>query len=276
MLEVDVWPELRDPILVLALSGWVDAGMAGAQASSLLREQLGAARVFARLDLSDLVDLQQTRPMVEIVEGTTRRISWPVIECIAGRAGRDVVLLTGPEPSLRWPSLVAEIVVMARRLGIESAYGLGALPAVTTHRRPVSVVATVTDPDDVDELGAMRTDYVGATGLQTALLVALGEAGIPGVGLWAQVPHYVAGNPSPPATRAVLTRLAELTRIECDLSDLDREADGYVEKVEAGLVDRPDVAELVRAIEAEHPEIPSGDDLMSEIEKYLRSHPETD
>jgi len=276
MLEVAAWPELRDPVLVLALSGWVDAGMAGAHASALLREQLGAARVFARLDLSDLVDLQQTRPMVEIVEGASRRITWPVLECVAGRAGRDVVLLTGPEPSLRWPSLVAEIVVMARRLGIVGAYGLGALPAVTTHRRPVSVLATVTEPDKVDEYGAMRTDYQGATGLQTALLVALGDAGIPGVGLWAQVPHYVAGNPSPPATRAVLVRLAELTGIECDLSELEEEVDGYVDKVEAGLADRPDVAELVRAIEAEHPEIPSGDDLVSEIEKFLRSHPETD
>ena len=276
MLEVAAWPELRDPVLVLALSGWVDAGMAGAHASALLREQLGAARVFARLDLSDLVDLQQTRPMVEIVEGASRRITWPVLECVAGRAGRDVVLLTGPEPSLRWPSLVAEIVVMARRLGIVGAYGLGALPAVTTHRRPVSVLATVTEPDKVDEYGAMRTDYQGATGLQTALLVALGDAGIPGVGLWAQVPHYVAGNPSPPATRAVLVRLAELTGIECDLSELEEEVDGYVDKVEAGLADRPDVAELVRAIEAEHPEIPSGDDLVSEIEKFLQSRPETD
>jgi len=276
MLEVAAWPELRDPVLVLALSGWVDAGMAGAHASALLREQLGAARVFARLDLSDLVDLQQTRPMVEIVEGASRRITWPVLECVAGRAGRDVVLLTGPEPSLRWPSLVAEIVVMARRLGIVGAYGLGALPAVTTHRRPVSVLATVTEPDKVDEYGAMRTDYQGATGLQTALLVALGDAGIPGVGLWAQVPHYVAGNPSPPATRAVLVRLAELTGIECDLSELEEEVDGYVDKVEAGLADRPDVAELVRAIEAEHPEIPSGDDLVSEIEKFLRSRPDPD
>jgi len=276
MLEVAAWPELRDPVLVLALSGWVDAGMAGAHASALLREQLGAARVFARLDLSDLVDLQQTRPMVEIVEGASRRITWPVLECVAGRAGRDVVLLTGPEPSLRWPSLVAEIVVMARRLGIVGAYGLGALPAVTTHRRPVSVLATVTEPDKVDEYGAMRTDYQGATGLQTALLVALGDAGIPGVGLWAQVPHYVAGNPSPPATRAVLVRLAELSGIECDLSELEEEVDGYIDKVEAGLADRPDVAELVRAIEAEHPEIPSGDDLVSEIEKFLRSRPDTD
>ena len=274
MLEVLTWPELRDPVMVVALSGWVDAGMAGAHASALLREQLGAARVFARLDLSDLVDLQQTRPMVEIVEGTTRRVTWPVMECVAGRAGRDVVLVTGPEPSLQWPSLIAEIVVMARRLGIDAAYGLGALPAVTTHRRPISVLATVTDPEQVDELGAMRTDYQGATGLQTALLVALGEAGIPGVGLWAQVPHYVAGNPSPPATRAVLARLAEVSGIECDLTTLDAEADGYVEKVEAGLVDRPDVAELVRAIEAEHPEIPTGDELVSEIEKFLRSRPE--
>jgi len=274
MLDVERWPELRDPVMIVSLTGWVDAGMAGAHASALLREQLGAARVFARLDLSDLVDLQQTRPMVEIVEGTSRRITWPVIECVAGRAGRDVVLVTGPEPSLRWPSLIAEIVVMARRLGIDAAYGLGALPAVTTHRRPISVLATVTDPEQVDELGAMRTDYQGATGLQTALLVALGDAGIPGVGLWAQVPHYVAGNPSPPATRAVLARLTELSGIDCDLSALDAEADGYIEKVEAGLVDRPDVAELVRAIESEHPEIPSGDDLVSEIEKFLRSRPD--
>jgi proteasome assembly chaperone (PAC2) family protein len=274
MLEVDVWPELRDPVLVLALSGWVDAGMAGAHSSALLREQLGAARIFARLDLSDLVDLQQTRPMVDIVDGTTRRITWPVIECVAGRVGRDVVLCTGPEPSLRWPSIVAELVVMARRLGVQAAYGLGALPAVTTHRRPVSVLATVTEADQVDELGALRTDYQGATGLQTALLVALGEAGIPGVGLWAQVPHYVAGNPSPPATRAVLGRLAELTGIECDLTELDREADGYVEKVEAGLAERPDVEELVRAIEAEHPELPSGDDLVTEIERFLQSRPD--
>jgi predicted ATP-grasp superfamily ATP-dependent carboligase len=250
--------------------------MAGAHASALLREQLAAARVFARLDLSDLVDLQQTRPMVEIVEGTTRRISWPVIECVAGRAGRDVVLCTGPEPSLRWPSIVAEVVAMATRLGVTAAYGLGALPAVTTHRRAVPVVATVTEPDRADELGALRTDYQGATGLQTALLVALGDAGIPGVGLWAQVPHYVAGNPSPPAARAVLARLGELAGVVTDLDDLDREAESYVDKVEAGLADRPDVAELVSAIETEHPEIPTGDELVTEIERFLRSRPDTE
>jgi proteasome assembly chaperone (PAC2) family protein len=276
VLDVESWPELRDPVLVIALSGWVDAGFAGASAAAMLREQMGAARVFARIDLSDLVDLQQTRPTVHIVEGATRRISWPVIECVAGRAGRDVVLCTGPEPSLRWPSIVAEIVTMAKRLDVRAVYGLGALPAVSTHRRPVPVLATATGAELANEVGALRTDYSGATGLQTTLLVALGEAGLPGVGLWAQVPHYVAGNASPPATHAVLARLCELTGVVMDLDDLARQSVEYVERVESGLADRPDVAELVQAIEAEHPELPSADELASEIERFLRSRPDQD
>ena len=276
VLEVETWPELRQPVLVVALSGWVDAGLAGANASALLREQLGAGRRFARIDLADLVDLQQTRPDVEIVDGVTRRVSWPELECIAGRAGRDVVLVTCPEPSLQWPSVIRALVEMARRLGVVAAYGLGAMPSMSTHRRPIPVLSTVTDESLADDAGALRTDYVGATGMQTALLVGLGEAGIPAVGLWAQVPHYVAGSPSPPATRALLGRLMELAGIEMDTEDLDHEVDKYVGKVEEGLADRPDVAELVQAIEAEHPSIPTGDELVSEIEQFLRSQPDQD
>ena len=276
MLDVETWPELRQPVLVVALGGWVDAGMAGAEAADLICHRMGAGRVFARMDLADVVDLQQTRPDVEIVDGVTRRVTWPEIECTAGRVGRDVVVVTGPEPSLRWPTVVAELVAMARRLGVVGAYGLGAMPAVSTHRQPIPVLATATDAVVAERAGALRTDYVGVTGLQTTLLVALGEAGIPAVGLWAQVPHYLAGSPSPPATRAVLGRLVELTGIELDLGDLDRAVERYAAKVEAGLAERPDVAELVQAIEAEHPAIPSGDELMTEIEQFLRSQPDQD
>ena len=276
MLEVETWPELREPVLVVALQGWVDAGMAGSEALDVLREQLDAGRRFARIDLADLVDLQQTRPEVSIAEGTTRRVSWPEIECVAGRAGRDIVLVTGPEPSLRWPSVIDALVSMADRLGVVVAYGLGAMPAVTTHRQRVEVLATASDESLAERVGALRTDYVGATGLQTALLVALGEAGIPAVGLWAQVPHYLAGSPSPPATRAILDRLERLTGVAVDLGPLDRRVDRYGPKVEAGLADRPDVAELVEAIEAEHPSATSGDDLVDEIERYLRSQPDQD
>ena len=270
VLDVETWPELRAPVLVLVLTGWVDAGGAGASAAQALAGQLGAGRVFARYDLSDLVDLQQTRPSVGLVDGETRLISWPEIEFIAGRAGRDVVLCAGPEPSLRWPTITRDIVEVAQRLKVERAFALGAMPAVVSHRRPTPVLATATSHSLAQEAGVLRTDYSGPTGLQTVVQVALGEVGIPAVGLWAQVPHYVSGNPSPPATRALLSRLRELAGVEADLADLDEACETYVEKVEEGLVDRPDVAELVEAIESEHPPLPTADELASEIERFLR------
>jgi proteasome assembly chaperone (PAC2) family protein len=270
VIAVERWPELRSPVLVLVLTGWVDAGGAGASAAAALAQQIGAGRVFARCDLSDLVDLQQTRPTVALAGGTTREVSWPVIEFMAGRAGRDVVLCAGPEPSLRWPTITREIIDVAQRLGVERAFSLGAMPAVVSHRRPTPVLATATSHELAEEAGALRTDYQGPTGLQTVLQVAFGDAGIPAVGLWAQVPHYVSGNPSPPATRALLSRLRELSGVESDLGALDDACQSYVEQVEAGLADRPDVAELVDAIESEHPPIPTADELASEIERFLR------
>lgn len=271
MLEIEVWPQLREPVLVVALTGWVDAGMAGATAASTLVGQLRGARRFGRIDLADLVDLQQTRPTVSIVDGETRALAWPEIACVGGHAGRDVVVCTGPEPSLRWPSVIRALVDMALRLGVVAAYGLGAMPTVSTHRRPVAVLATATSGELAPQIATLGLDYTGVTGMQTALLVALAQAGVPGVGLWAQVPHYVAGSPSPPAARALLARLAELSGVETHLAELDRAAAGYAATVEAGLAERPDVAELVQAIEAEHPRIPSGDELASEIERFLRS-----
>jgi proteasome assembly chaperone (PAC2) family protein len=270
MLEIDSWPELRDPVLVTALRGWVDAGEAGELAAGMLAAQLDGARVFARYDLSDLVDLQQTRPTVSLEDGTTRRINWPVVEFTVGRADRDVVVLAGPEPSLRWPSFVAELVDAAQRLGVTQAFTLGGMPAVASHRLPVSVLATATSHSLAQVVGAIRADYSGPTGVQTVLQQVLGDAGIPVVGLWAQVPHYVSGNASPPAVRALLERVRELANVRVDLSDLDDEADSYAEKVEEGLADRPDVADLVRAIEAQSTQEVTGDDLAAEIERFLR------
>jgi proteasome assembly chaperone (PAC2) family protein len=269
-IEVDRWPELRAPVLVVALSGWVDAGLAGAGAIAVLAEQLESAGRFGRIDLGDAVDLQQTRPSVKLVDGATREITWPSVELIAGRAGRDVVLCVGPEPSLRWREFTGCIVEAAGRLGVERAVMLGGMPAVVSHRRPVTVLATATSPGLVHEVGALRTDYAGPTGAQTVLQVTLGDAGVPAMGLWAQVPHYVSGNPSPPAIRALLARLREVAAVETELGALDAQADEWAERVESGLAERPDVAELVEAIEAGADEIPTGDELASEIERFLR------
>jgi proteasome assembly chaperone (PAC2) family protein len=272
VLEIDRWPDLREPVLVVALSGWVDAGLAGAGAVAVLGDQLISASEFGRFDLTDLLDLQQTRPSVRLVDGATREIAWPTVDLIAGRAGRDVVLCHGPEPSLRWRAFSDELVQMSQQVGVRMMLGLGGMPALVSHRRPVTVLMTATTRSLAQEVGAWRADYSGPTGAQTALQVALGHAGIPGVGLWAQVPHYVAATPSPPAISALLSRLRELAGIESDLSALDGQADDYLRRVEEGLSERPDVAEMVRNIEAteDSGEIPTGDELASEIERFLR------
>jgi len=270
MLDVDRWPELRDPVLVIALTGWVDAGDAGEQAAASLSGQLEASRTFGRYALDELLDLQQTRPMVQLEDGVTRRIAWPEVELAAGRAGRDVVLCTGPEPSLRWASFTGDLVDAFVRLGVQQAFTLGGMPAVSSHRRPVEVLATATSRSLAQEVGAIRTDYQGPTGAQSVLQVRLGEAGIPTIGLWAQVPHYVSANPSPPAVRALLERVRELAGVQISLTELDEQVDAYAEKVEEGLADRPDVADLVTAIEAGAEEPVSGDALAAEIERFLR------
>ncbi len=271
LLDVDTWPELRDPILVVTLSGWIDAGMAGAGAVAVLSEQLEAKRAFGRIDLADLMDLQQTRPTVHLVDGVSREITWPSIDFIAGRSARDVVVCVGPEPSLRWRAVLAEIVDAARRLGVSRAFTLGGIPSVASHRRPVEVLATGTSEDVVAEIGAWRNDYTGPTGAQSALQVLLGEAGVPTIALWAQVPHYVAAGPSPPAIRALLARVRDLSGVQVDLSTLDDQAQAYIQRVDEGVADRPDVVEAIREIESgSEPPLPSGEELASEIERFLR------
>ncbi len=276
-LQIDGQPTLHEPVLLVALSGWVDAGMAGSGAVALVQEQLSSRRQFATIDLSDLMDLQQTRPVVHLTGGTTREIEWPSIDFVAGRAGRDVVVCSGPEPSLRWRAVLGEIVAAARTLGVSRAFTLGGVPSVASHRRPIGIMSTATSADLLRDAGAWRQDYNGPTGAQTALQVMLGEAGVPTVALWAQVPQYVSAGASPPAIRAVLAELRERGGLELDLQVLDAQVDAYVQRIEAGLADRPDVAQAIEAIESATPEptplegdLPSGDELASEIERFLR------
>jgi proteasome assembly chaperone (PAC2) family protein len=271
VLTVDRWPELREPVLLVAIGGWVDAGLAGAGAASAVIEQLASARRFARLDLHDLADLQQTRPTVRLLDGVTRTIDWPSIDLVAGNLGRDVVVCAGPEPSIRWREVIAEIVSAAQRVGVARAVTLGGIPMPVSHRRPVSVMITATAHSLLQEAGAVavRPDYSGPTGMQTALQLALGEAGIPTFGLWAQVPHYVAGSPSPPAIRALLEKTRDLTRLDVDLRALDEQCDAYVARVDESVQERPDVEELVRGLDSA-PSPPTGDELVAEIERFLR------
>jgi len=271
MLHVDHWPALERPVLVMALTGWVDAGAAGASAVDALRDRIDDADgdEFGGIDLADAMDLQQTRPVARWATPDERVIDWPRITLLAGRLGRDLVIASGPEPSLRWSEVSGIVVDIARRLGVVEAYTLAGMPAIASHRRPVAVLASAAQRSFAQELGPLRSDYSGPTGLQTVIQRALGEAGVRAAGLWAQVPQYVAGSPSPPAVRALLARLAEVARLDVDLREYDRRCADYVERVDAGLASRPDVAEVVDRID--RAQAAEDDDLVSEIEQFLRA-----
>jgi proteasome assembly chaperone (PAC2) family protein len=273
VLDIQEWPRLHDPVMLVALTGWVDGGLAGSGALAAVAEQLDDGRPLGVIDLSELVDLQQTRPTVSLHDGVTRQIEWPRVDLMVGHAGRDLVLVAGPEPSIRWQAFTDELVGLARRLEVKMTICLGGMPAAVSHRRPFTTLSTATARSVAQEVGGvLRADYVGPTGAQTVLQVALGKAGIPCVGLWAQVPHYVAGTPSPPAVRSLLERVREIAGVEIDLRSLDAQSDEYLEKVESGLEERPDVADLIRQLEGQTDpsELPSGDDLAREIERFLR------
>jgi len=277
VIEIDSLPQLRAPVLVVALAGWVDAGLAGSGSVAFLQEQLEAARAFGRIDLGDLMDLQQTRPTVHLVDGVSREIDWPEITLTAGRLGRDVVLCSGPEPSLRWRAVLGELVDVALQLGVTEAFTVGGIPAMASHRRPTSVLATGTDEALVERAGAWRQDYSGPTGAQSVLQVMLGDAGIPTLALWAQVPHYAAAMPYQDASDALVKALARHVGLAFPAGTLAEDAKSTQARLEELVGNNDEHQAMVRQLEAQYDAadhlngpLPTGDDLAAEVEQFLR------
>lgn len=270
VIEVVQDVRLDAPLLVVALTGWVDAGTAGEGAVAYLETHLDQPVELANVDLADLADLQQSRPTVRLVDGVTRRLEWPRITFVAGKAGPDVVVCRGPEPSTRWRAFSAEVAAMARSLGVGMGVALGGMPAPVSHRRPVRVLATAGARSVAQEVEPLRPDYTGPTGAQTAVQVALAGVGIAAVGLWAQVPHYLAATVSSPAMRALLSRLREISGVGVDLGALDEQSEAYQRQVEETVSGRAELGRLVEQLDARIDDLPSGDELASEIEEFLR------
>lgn len=272
-------PELDSPVLVVALRGWVDAGRCGQGVLTYLTGHLEDAVDVAAVDLSPVADLLHDRPEIRVVEGQVTSLDWPTIEVTAGRAGRDVLAVSGPEPARGWRPLVDALVALAQRAGVVDAYCVGGIPAGVTHHEEVRVLSSATDAPTAVRLGDLRPDYEGPTGLQTCLQLALAEGGIPCSGLWAQVPPYVAATPSPPAVTAVLSVLRRVAAIEVDVLALDADVADYNAAVEARLDERPDLAELVRKLQEAIGEVDPDEDaggLVREIERYLRDVDDSD
>jgi proteasome assembly chaperone (PAC2) family protein len=237
---------------------------------------------FATIDPEDFVDFQATRPQVKLVEGRTRQVEWPeweVYEARVPRAPRDLVILTGPEPSYRWRSFCGQVVELAEALGVQMVVTLGALLADVPHSRPVGVTAHASDPALVERLSLQAPTYEGPTGIVGVLQSACAAAGMPAASLWAAVPHYVAVAPNPKGALAILRRLESLVGVTVDASDLESAAVDYERQVTRAVELDPEVQAFVerleRAADAEEgptdlSQLPSGDVLAREFQRFLR------
>jgi proteasome assembly chaperone (PAC2) family protein len=275
-------PALTRPILIAAFRGWNDGGQGASLAAGYLAKVWDANR-FAELDPEGFFDFQATRPHVSLEEGLTRRIDWPenaFYHSHVPGADRDVVLLLGIEPNLRWRTFSTEVVGLARELGVELVITLGALLADVPHTRPAPVTGSATDAKLIEELGLEGSRYEGPTGVVGVLHDACRAADLPSVSLWAAVPHYVSLAPSPRAALALCERLAGLLGAEIDTAELEEASTAYVEQVSEAVATDADTAAYVEelerrvdAIEAAE-EVPSGESIAAELTRYLREHDE--
>ncbi|HEY0345194.1 MAG TPA: PAC2 family protein [Solirubrobacteraceae bacterium] len=272
---------LRAPALVCAFSGWNDAGDAASAALTFIGESLGAER-FARIDPEEFYDFQSTRPHIRFNEDRSREITWPGIEIFAARvprAPRDLILVQGPEPSMRWRTFCRHIVDLAEALGTQLVVTIGALLADVPHTQPVVINGLASDEALVTKLGMLETTYEGPTGIVGVLHTACTEAGLPSASLWASVPHYVAAAPNPKAALALVRKVEGLVAVSVDATDLENATGEYERQVGLAVQSDPDVQAFVERLEqaAEQDsrplgpgDLPSGDALASEFQRFLR------
>ncbi len=288
---------LRAPAMVCAFEGWNDAGDAASTAVAFLSNALDAER-FARVDTEEFYDFQTNRPRIRLSEEGAgspprREIEWPSVEiygAIVPDAPRDLVLVRGVEPSLRWRSFSALIVELAEALGVGMVITVGALLADVPHTLPVAMTGFASHPALLERLGTTShpSRYEGPTGIVGVLHSAATDAGLPSMSVWASVPHYVAAAPCPKAALALVHRLEELVGASVDVGELEEAAANYERQVELAVSSNPEVRAFVERLErdAERDEededeeddesllllddLPSGERLASEFQRFLR------
>jgi proteasome assembly chaperone (PAC2) family protein len=272
---------LRAPALVCAFKGWNDAGEAATSALTFMGASFDATR-FALIDPEEFVDFQSTRPSVRTTEGHTRKIEWPEFEFYEARvprAPRDLILLSGPEPAMRWRTFCEKVIELAEAIGVQMVVTMGALLADVPHTRPVSITGMASDQGLIDRLSLQPPTYEGPTGIVGVLHAACAEAGMPSASLWDAVPHYVAVAPNPKGALALLRRLESLVGVTVDASELETAAADYDRQVTRAVELDPEVQAFVERLERAADEeeqaevegdLPSGDVLAREFQRFLR------
>lgn len=287
LYETHEEPDLESPVLVLGLDGWVDAGMAAQSARSALLEVLDTVTV-ATFDSDELLDHRARRPTMHLVDGVLTGLTWPSIELLAATDfdGNDLLLLVGAEPDHRWHAFCRDAVDLAMHFGTRMVVGLGAYPAPVPHTRPTRLAAAASDAS-LARFTTVHTTVDVPTGVQGAVERQAAEVGLPAIGLWAQVPHYVSAMPSPSASAALIDGLATVADLSLPSDELHRQAQTLRTRLDELVAANPEHVTMVRQLEQQWDEehrgerpseagglgsepLPSGDELAAEVERFLR------
>ena len=276
-LRIAQKPALERPILIAAFRGWNDGGQGASLAAGYLAKLWNAERI-ADVDPEEFFDFQSTRPHVKLVEGMTRQIDWPDTVFYRARPDgldRDLVLLLGIEPNLRWRAFSDLVTGFAEELGVELVVSMGSLLADIPHTRPSPVTGSASDAELVERLGLQASRYEGPTGIVGVLHDACKQRRLPSASLWAAVPHYVSLTPSPRAALALCERLGDVLGIAIDVDELQQASEGYAEQVSRAVAADADTQAYVedlerRADEFDEEDIPSGEALAAELTRFLR------
>jgi hypothetical protein len=265
-------PMLTAPVLIAAFDGWIDAAGAATACANHIAED---GRVIASFDVDSLNDYRARRPVLDVVDGVLARMQWPdIVLRHASFGGRDVLVLVGPEPDYKWKQLGDDLLELALRLGVVEWISLGAIPAAVPHTRPVPVLATAsTDASlrDGEQQGPGGVLRVPAAAL-SAVEMTVAAAGIPAIGYYAQVPHYIGVSAYAPATLALLQHVERRLGVTIPLRTLGDDALAQRERLDAAIAEDDDSKEYLARLEALASEerMPSGDEIASEIERYLK------
>ncbi len=273
-------PSLRSPVLVASFSGWNDAANAASTALGAIADSLETELV-ATIDPEEFFDFQANRPTIEISDGLLQGFEWPdnpIVAATAEGAARDLLLISGTEPSTRWRTFCSAVLDVAERCGVESVVTFGSLIADVAHSRPVPITGLATDDEMIEQLGFEDVSYDGPTGVLGVFHGACRERGMSAASLWAAVPHYAAAVPNPKAGLALLRRLEGMIGIAVEASELEEAAASFEKQVTQAVAANPEIKEMVERLEEQQDEVaeftqedvPSGDAIAQDFQRFLR------
>lgn len=278
-------PTLDSPVLIVMLSGWIDAsGAASAAMESLLESS--NADVIVEFDADTFMDFRARRPVMELREGVNTSINWnvPQIKIGTDTAGTQFFMLTGPEPDSSWNLFAQSVAGIAQQLKVAKTIGMGAYPFAAPHTRPVGLTATSPDPAIIERLTLSKNSLDVPAGIEPVIEHSLHKIGIASMCIWAQVPHYVASMAYPAATAALLEAVSIETGLVLDAARFSQEAGVQRERLDQLVSNNPEHQEMLHKLEQSYDEnisglgsmpvtsmdIPTVDEIAAEVEQYLR------